>query len=371
MNVPFLSLAAVYEEIGPRLDEAFGRVMRSGWFVLGPEVEAFEAEFARASATSHCVGVASGLDALTLVLRAWDIGPGDEVIVPANTYIATWLAVSHAGATPVPVEPDARTFNIDPARIEAAIGPRTRAILPVHLYGQPADMAPIRAIAQRRGLRVLEDCAQAHGARYRGAPAGSLGDAGAFSFYPTKNLGAFGDAGAVTTNDGALAERLRRLRNYGSRVKYRNEEKGYNARLDELQAALLRVRLEYHEEWNQRRARIAQRYLAGLAGTGYALPHVIAEAQPAWHLFVIRTRERERVRARLEAGGVGTMIHYPVPAHLQPAYREMNLARGAFPITEAIHDEVLSLPIGPHLGDAQAAHVVAEAVRADQVSRSA
>ncbi len=365
MKVPFLSLAPVYNELGPRLDEAFRRVMRSGWFVLGEEVEAFEREFARFCGVAQCVGVGNGLDALTLVLRAWGIGPGDEVIVPANTYIATWLAASHVGATPVPVEPDARTYNIDPQRIEDAITPRTRAIVPVHLYGQSADMAPIRAIAQRRGLRVLEDAAQAHGARYRGTRVGSLGDAAAFSFYPGKNLGAFGDAGAMVTDDVALAERVRRLRNYGSTAKYHNEEKGFNSRLDALQAALLRPRLEVLDAWNERRRRVAERYLRALAGTSFVLPQVMSGADPVWHLFVIRSRQRDRVRDRLAEQGVGTLIHYPVPPHLQPAYAELGLARGALPVTEAIHDEVLSLPMGPHLHDDEVDYVIAQLRAAD------
>jgi dTDP-4-amino-4,6-dideoxygalactose transaminase len=364
VKVPFLSLAPVYDELGPRLDEAFRRVMRSGWFVLGEEVEAFEREFAAYCGAAHCVGVGNGLDALTLVLRAWDIGAGDEVIVPANTYIATWLAASHVRATPVPVEPNPLTFNIDPQRIEDAITPRTRVILPVHLYGQPADMEPIRDIARRRGLHLLEDCAQSQGARYRGARAGSLGDAAGFSFYPGKNLGAFGDGGAVVTGDARLAERIRRLRNYGSAEKYRNEEKGFNSRLDELQAALLRPRLEVLDEWNERRQRVADRYLRGLAESSFALPQVLAGADPVWHLFVIRCRQRERVREFLAAQGVGTLIHYPLPPHLQPAYADLRLARGALPLTESIHDEVLSLPMGPHLTDAQVEYVIAKVLQA-------
>jgi dTDP-4-amino-4,6-dideoxygalactose transaminase len=364
MKVPFLSFAPIYEEIGPALDRAFQRVMRSGWFVLGAEVEAFEQEFARYCGTSHCVGVANGLEALTLVLKAWGVGPGDEVIVPSNTYIATWLAASHVGATPVPVEPEEATFNLDPGRVEQAITPRTRVILPVHLYGQPADVAPLRDIARRRGVRVLEDCAQSQGARYRGARAGALGDAGAFSFYPGKNLGAFGDAGAVTTDDPQLAATLRTLRNYGSTVKYHNEVKGYNSRLDELQAALLRPRLEVLDEWNARRVRIAARYLAGLAGTGLRLPVTAAGCEPVWHLFVVRARNRNALQEELSRRGVATMIHYPVPPHLQPAYAEMGLGRGAFPISERIHDEVLSLPMGPHLSDDEADYVVEQVVAA-------
>jgi dTDP-4-amino-4,6-dideoxygalactose transaminase len=348
----------VYDELRAELDAAFARVMQSGWFVLGSEVEAFERAFAAYCGARHCVGVANGLDALVLVLRAWDIGPGDEVIVPSNTYIATWLAASQVGATPVPVEPDPATFNIDPARIERAITPRTRAILPVHLYGQCADMAPIVALARSRGLRVLEDAAQAAGASCRGARSGALGDAAGFSFYPGKNLGAFGDGGAVVTNDDAVASKVRTLRNYGSQVKYHNEVKGTNSRLDELQAALLAPRLAVLDEWNARRERIAQRYRAGLAGSPLELPQVGAGNIHTWHQFVVRSDRRDHLQAGLATAGVGTMIHYPVPPHLQPAYAEMGLARGAFPIAEAIHDQVLSLPMGPHLPDAQCDYVI-------------
>ena len=359
MKVPFLSLSPVYEELGAELEAAFRRTMSSGNFILGPEVESFEAAFARYCGAAHCVGVASGLDALTLALRAWGIGAGDEVIVPANTYIATWLAVSHAGARPVPVEPDAATFNLDPGRIEAAITPRTRAIVPVHLYGQVADMDPVREIAARRGLRVLEDAAQAAGARYRGRRAGTLGDAGAFSFYPGKNLGAFGDGGAIVTNDEAFARQVRSLRNYGAIAKYENEAKGWNSRLDELQAALLKPRLAVLDAWNAKRARIAARYLEGLRDTGLVLPAVAEGCEPNWHLFVVRSTRRDAMRRHLEGQGVGTMIHYPTPPHLQPAYRELGHSRGAFPVTEAIHDEVLSLPMWPQLADAQVEHVIA------------
>ena len=358
MKVPFLAFAPVYEELRAELDAAFTRVMESGWFILGEEVEAFESAFAAYCGARHCVGVANGLDALVLVLRAWDIGPGDEVIVPSNTYIATWLAVSQVGATPVPVEPDPATFNIDPTRIEAALTPRTRAILPVHLYGQCADMAPIVALARSRGLQVLEDAAQAAGATFRGQRSGALGDAAGFSFYPGKNLGAFGDGGAVVTGDDALAAKVRTLRNYGSQVKYHNEVKGFNSRLDELQAALLAPRLKALDEWNARRSLIAERYRAGLASAPLALPAVGAGNVHTWHQFVVRSDRRDRLQAGLTAAGVGTMIHYPIPPHLQPAYAEMGFARGVFPIAEAIHDEVLSLPMGPHLSAAQCDYVM-------------
>jgi dTDP-4-amino-4,6-dideoxygalactose transaminase len=358
MKVPFLSLEHVYAELGPQLDEAFRRVMKRGWFILGEECEAFEREYAAYCGARHCVGVANGLEAMALVLRAWDVGAGDEVIVPSNTYIATWLAVSQVGARPVPVEPLEGTYNLDPQRVEAAITPRTRAILPVHLYGQPADMGPLVELAARRGLRVLEDCAQAQGARYRGARVGAIGNAGAWSFYPGKNLGAFGDAGAVTTNDDTLAGKLRVLRNYGSKVKYHNEVKGYNSRLDELQCALLRPRLAVLDAWNARRKAVAARYLDALRNTGLVLPALAADADPVWHLFVVRSRERDTLQKRLADAGIGTMIHYPIPPHRQPAYAELGFRRGDFPISEAIHDSVLSLPMGPHLDAAQVDYVL-------------
>ena len=361
MKVPFLSLKPIHDEIGAALDEAAQRVIRSGWYVLGPEVEAFEERFARYCGTRYCVGVGNGLDAMMLVLRAWGVGSGDEVIVASNTYIATWLAASYAGARPVPVEPDPGTYNMDPARIEAAITPRTRAILPVHLYGQAADMDPIREIGKRRGIPVLEDAAQAAGARYRGRRAGALGDAAAFSFYPTKNLGAMGDGGGVTTDDEQLANRVRTLRNYGSRQRYVNEVKGVNSRLDPLQAALLGPRLDVLDEWNARRARVAQRYIEGLAGTPLVLPRIGAGCEHTWHLFVVRTTRRAQFREALERNGVATDVHYPTPPHLQAAYSELGYGKGAFPISEKIHEEVVSLPIGPHRTDAEVAYVIEQA----------
>ena len=349
IQIPFIDLKSPYIELKEELDAAYKRVMESGWYVLGKEVEAFESEFAVYCELKYCVGVGNGLEALHLILRAMDIGQGDEVIVPSNTYIATWLAVSYAGATPVPVEPDIKTHNIDPALIEAAITLRTKAILAVHLYGQPADMDAINEIAKVRGLKIIEDCAQAHGARYKGRRTGSLGDAAGFSFYPGKNLGALGDGGAVTTNNAELAERIRTLRNYGSRVKYHNEEKGYNSRLDELQAALLRVKLKYLDEWNARRAKLAAVYQELLSGSDVVAQSVPAWADPAWHLFIIRNKYRDQLQQHLAEAGVGSMIHYPIPPHLQPAYRELNLKAGAFPIAEAMSQDLLSLPIGPHM----------------------
>ncbi|WEN42097.1 dTDP-3-amino-3,4,6-trideoxy-alpha-D-glucose transaminase [Thauera sp. GDN1] len=346
MKVPFLDLHAAYLELKPEIDAAIARVVDSGWYILGPEVDAFEAEYAAYCEAEHAIGVANGLDALHLALLAMGVGPGDEVIVPSNTYIATWLAVSQCGATPVPVEPVDATYNIDPARIEAAITPRTKVILPVHLYGQPADLDPILAIARKHGLRVLEDAAQAHGARYKGRRIGAHGDAVAWSFYPGKNLGALGDGGAVTTNDPELADRISVLRNYGSRVKYVNEVKGFNSRLDPIQAAVLRVKLRVLDEWNARRQGIAQRYLEGLAGSGLVLPQVPEWAEPVWHLFVVRHPERDALVKRLNEAGVGTLIHYPVPPHLQAAYAEMGFGVGAFPVAERMAREVVSLPMG-------------------------
>lgn len=360
MNVPFLDMQAPYLELREEMDDAWQRVMRSGWYVLGKEVEAFEREFAAYCGVEHCVGVANGLEALHLLVRAYGIGPGDEVIVPSNTYIATWLAVSHAGATPVPVEPIEATHNLDPARITAAITPRTRAIMVVHLYGQPADMDPINAIARERGLRVIEDCAQAHGATYRGRKAGALGDAAGFSFYPGKNLGALGDGGAITTSDPVLADKVRVLRNYGSRVKYQNEVVGFNSRLDELQAALLRVKLRHLDEWNERRAKVAARYLRALDGIpGLTLPSVPAWADPVWHLFVVRSARRAALQAALSAKQIGTLIHYPVPPHRQAAYASLGIPAGAHPIAERLAEEVLSIPMGPHLDEAGQAAVIA------------
>ncbi|CAM5443713.1 UDP-4-amino-4,6-dideoxy-N-acetyl-beta-L-altrosamine transaminase [Thauera mechernichensis] len=346
MQIPFLDVGAAYLELKPEIDAAIARVLDSGWYILGPEVDAFEAEYAAYCEAEHAIGVANGLDALHLALLAMGVGPGDEVIVPSNTYIATWLAVSQCGATPVPVEPVEATYNIDPARIEAAITPRTKVILPVHLYGQPADLDPILAIARKHGLRVLEDAAQAHGARYKGRRIGAHGDAVAWSFYPGKNLGALGDGGAVTTNDPELADRIRVLRNYGSRVKYVNEVKGFNSRLDPIQAAVLRVKLRVLDEWNARRRGIAQRYLEGLAGSGLVLPQVADWAEPVWHLFVVRHPERDALVQRLHEAGVGTLIHYPVPPHLQAAYAEMGFGVGAFPVAERMAGEVVSLPMG-------------------------
>jgi dTDP-4-amino-4,6-dideoxygalactose transaminase len=339
-------MKAGYVELKDALDAAYRRVMESGYYVLGPEVESFEAEFAAYCGVKHCVGVGNGLEALTLILRANGIGPGDSVIVPANTYIATWLAVTHTGAEPIPVEPDAASYNVDPHRVEASIKPSTRAIMAVHLYGQPADMDALAQIARKYKLLLVEDAAQAHGAKYTGRRAGSLGDAAAFSFYPTKNLGAIGDGGAITTNDPALADRVRVLRNYGSRERYLNELPGYNSRLDELQAALLRVKLSRLDQWNSRRTEIAQHYARKLAAVPQiTLPRVISTSEPVWHLFVVRSTNRDALQCHLQAEGISTLIHYPIPPHRSVAYAKLAIARDLFPITETLSGELLSLPI--------------------------
>ncbi|MDB4915944.1 MAG: erythromycin biosynthesis sensory transduction protein eryC1 [Gemmatimonadetes bacterium] len=360
-RVAFFDAGAAYRELRDDLDAAVSRVLQSGWYLLGAELAAFETEFAAYVGARHCVGCGNGLDALQLTLRAWDIGPGDEVIVPSNTYIATWLAVTSLGATPVPVEPDPETFNLDPSRIESAITPRTKAMIPVHLYGRPAAMSEIASIGARHRIPVLEDAAQGHGASLLGRRAGSLGDAAGWSFYPTKNLGAFGDGGAITTDDAALADRLRVLRNYGSRTKYVNEERGVNSRLDEVHAATLRVKLRYLDEWNARRARIAARYRERLADTALRLPEDEPNGVHVWHVYVIRCRQRDALRAALAERGVETLIHYPTPPHLQRAYADLELPAGTFPISERMHEEVLSLPMGPHLSDDDA-EIVCDAV---------
>ena len=362
--VPFLDLKPAYAELREAIDDALLRAASSGWYILGQEVRAFEEEFAAYCGAAHCAGVSNGLDALHLVLRAWDIGAGDEVIVPSNTYIATWLAVSMAGAAPVPVEPDPQTYNLDPARIEAAVTPRTKAILPVHLYGQTADMDAIMEIARRRGLKVLEDCAQSHGAAQRGRKAGVLGHAAAWSFYPGKNLGALGDAGAVTTDDARVAARIRTLANYGSRVKYHNDEKGFNCRLDELQAAVLRAKLPMLDEWNARRTSIAARYLTGIRNPKVALPHVPEWTRPVWHLFVVRSPERDALQASLAQAGIGTLIHYPLPPFEQPAYAEYRRRAAEWPLAASMARQVLSLPMFPHMTDEQVERVIGAVNRA-------
>lgn len=359
-KIPFLDMVSPYQELRAGLDAAYQRVMDSGWYILGAEVEAFEQEFARYCGVKHCIGVANGLDALHLILRGYRIGPGDEVIVPSNTYIATWLAVTYAGARPVPVEPVPGTCNLDPGRIDSAVTRRTRAILAVHLYGQPAQMDAIREAAARHHLKVIEDAAQAHGAVYKGRKAGALGDAAGWSFYPGKNLGALGDAGAVTTDDDVLADAVRLLRNYGSRQKYFNEVKGFNSRLDPLQAAFLREKLRSLDEWNTRRKLIAGIYTQALQNLPALILPVVPEGiDPSWHLFVVRSARRDSLQQHLEREGIGTLIHYPVPPHLSEAYADAGFRKGDFPIAEESAQTVLSLPMGPHLMPEQAERVAA------------
>ena len=353
MTIAFLDLKSSYQELKAEMDAAYNRVMESGWYILGSEVEAFEHEYAKYCGTEHCIGVGNGLEALHLILCAYRIGINDEVIVPSNTYIATWLAVTYTGATPVPVEPNERTYNLDPAKIEMAITNRTRAVIPVHLYGQPAEMDPILNIAKQHGLKVIEDAAQAHGALYKGKRTGSLGDAAGFSFYPGKNLGAMGDGGAVTTNDGSLSEAIRSLRNYGSQKKYVNDVLGFNSRLDELQAALLRVKLKHLDTWNERRGKAAERYNETLKESALVLPYVPDYAKPVWHLYVVNIEERDKLQKYLADNGIGTLIHYPIPPHLQKAYVSLGFNLGDFPIAEKMAEQILSLPMGPHISDEQ------------------
>jgi dTDP-4-amino-4,6-dideoxygalactose transaminase len=361
-TIPFVDLTRQHQPIRAELSEALQGVVESGWFVLGPQVEAFEHEFARYSGSAHCVGVGNGLDAIQLLLRAYGIGPGDEVIVPSNTFIATWLAVSDVGATPVAVEPDPLTHNIDPAAITQAITPRTRCIMPVHLYGQPADMDPINEIAARHKLVVIEDNAQAQGAHYKGRKTGSLGHAAATSFYPGKNLGALGDGGAIVTNDAQVADRVRVLRNYGSKQKYVHLEKGENSRLDEIQATVLRIKLRHLDEWNAQRRAIAARYTELLADAPIDVPFVPEWAEPVWHLYVIESLQRDLLQTHLTQQCVQTVIHYPIPPHRQACYAPTHdLIK--LPIAEAKASVVLSLPIFPGMREeeilrvAQAVHL--------------
>ena len=365
---PFLDLKLQTIELREELDEAYRRFMDSGMYVLGQEVDSFEQEYAEYCRAEHCVGVGNGLDALHLALRALDVGPGDEVIVPSNTYIATWLAVTQVGATIVPVEPDELTYNICPKGIAAAVTTRTKVILPVNLYGQPADYDSIIAIATEAGARVVVDNAQAQGALYKGRRVGGLADIECHSFYPSKNLGAYGEAGAITTNDSGIADRVRLLRNYGSKVRYYNEECGYNCRLDALQAAFLRVKLKHLDNWNSRRKQIAKNYLIELApyasgDSPITLPYVPYWADPVWHLFVIRHRDRDALQRDLANCGIQTIIHYPIPPHNSGAYCASMAEEGKtgvpiLPIAELLAKEVLSLPIGPHMSECHAHDVL-------------
>ncbi|HWH94439.1 MAG TPA: DegT/DnrJ/EryC1/StrS family aminotransferase [Baekduia sp.] len=351
--MPFVDLLAQQRALAPELEPVLRSMFDEADWVLGRQLGAFERELADLCEVEHGVGTDSGLSALELILRAAGVGPGDEVITTANTFIATALAISHAGAWPVLVDVDPHTANIDPAALERAVGPRTRAVIVVHLYGQPADMDAVRAIADRHGLLVVEDACQAHGARYRGRRAGSLGDAAAFSFYPSKNLGAFGDGGAVVTRDAGLADAVRTLRDYGQREKHDHVVKGFNRRLDTLQAALLRVKLRHLDAWNARRREHAAVYAALLERSGLTVPRPPADVEPVWHLYVIEDDDRDRLRAALAQRGIQTGIHYPVPVHLQAAYADLGLGTGSFPVTERRAARMLSLPMYPELEPAQ------------------
>ncbi len=360
MTIPLLDVGAAYRELQPAIDEAIARVLGSGHYIGGEETERFEAAYATYCGAGYCVGVGNGLDALSLTLRAMDVGTGDEVIVASNGFIATLLAVSSTGAVPVLVEPDPVTHNLDPAKVEAAVTSRTRVLLPTHLYGQPADLDPLLALARRYELKLVEDSAQAHGASYKGRRVGAHGDAVTWSFYPSKNLGAMGDAGAVTTHDPQLAARIRTLGNYGSSRRYVNEVRGVNSRLDPLQAAVLAVKLDHLEAWNERRRVVAAFYTRELARCDLTLPCVPDWVTPVWHQYVIECDNRDALAARLDSVGIATLVHYPIPPHLQRAYSDLDVPRSALPIAERLAGRVLSLPMGPHLGLDQAARVVAE-----------
>ena len=355
--IPFLDLHAVNERFRAEMDAATARVLDSGWYLLGDECAAFEREFAAFCGTRHAVGCANGLDALRLIVQAFGIGPGDEVIAPANTYIASLIAISANGATPVLVEPDPATFLIDPSLVEERVTPRTKAIMVVHLYGRAAEMEPIREIAARHGLKVIEDAAQAHGAGRGGRRTGSLGDAAGFSFYPGKNLGALGDGGAVTTNDAQLADVVRTLGNYGSKEKYVFDLKGRNSRLDEIQAAVLRTKLRHLDDDNRHRREIARIYEEGIDNKMVAMPRVMADGQNVYHLFPVLSTERDSLQQHLADSGVQTLIHYPIPPHRQKCYREWGDI--SLPITERLHREELSLPISQVMTHEEARSVVA------------
>ncbi len=358
MRIPFVSFLPMERELDQELREAFDRVFTRSWYIEGVEDEAFEKIFSEYIGTKYCIGVGNGLDALVLSLKALGIGPGDEVIIPANTFIATALAVSYAGAKPVPVDPDLSTFNINPELIEAAITSRTRAVMPVHLYGQACDMDPIMRIAEKHQLKVVEDCAQAHGATYKGRKIGTFSNAAGFSFYPGKNLGALGDAGATVTNDGKLAAKIRALGNYGSDYKYHHIYMGNNSRLDELQAAFLSVKIRILDKMNEDRRRIAGRYLTEIRNAKIILPVVPDYTNPVWHIFGIRCRERDRLEEYLHSSGIGTNKHYPIPVHLQECYKELGYKEGDFPAAEEISLTELSLPMYYGMTDEEVSYVI-------------
>ncbi|OBH58717.1 DegT/DnrJ/EryC1/StrS aminotransferase family protein [Mycobacterium sp. E2479] len=357
--VPFLDVQAATREIEAPVQEAVHRVVRSGRYVGGEETAAFEGEFAAFTGAKHAVGVGSGLDAIGLALRALGIRPGDEVVVPTNTFIATWLAVAHIGARPVAVEPIDGQWTLDPARVSEAITPRTRALVPVHLFGQPADLDELLEVAKRHGLVVVEDAAQAHGARYNGRRVGAHAHAVAWSFYPAKNLGAFGDGGAVTTDDAGVAARVRSLGNYGTSQKYVHDLPGMNSRLDEIQSAVLRVKLQHLDSWNARRRTIANRYAEQLADIpGLHLPDTAPSREHVWHLYVVDHASRDELQKHLATNGIRTLVHYPIPPHLSGAFASLGLTEGTFPIAERAARTHLSLPIGPHLSEENVTRVI-------------
>lgn len=358
MKIPFVTFRPMERELNDDIRTAFERVFTRSWYIEGVEDEAFEKAFAEYCGTKYCVGVGNGLDALMLALKALGIGEGDEVIVPSNTYIATALAVTYVGAAPVFVEPDIRTFNIDPALIEAAITVRTKAIMPVHLYGQACDMDPIMAVAKKYGLKVVEDCAQAHGATYKGQKIGTFGDAAGFSFYPGKNLGALGDAGAVVTNDKELADKIRALGNYGSDYKYHHIYKGNNSRLDELQAAFLAAKLPLLEKMNAERRRAAKLYTEGINNPKVITPYVNPDCVPVWHIYGIRCAERDALEKYLNDKGIGTNKHYPIPMHMQECYKDLNIPQGALPVAEEISATELSIPMYYGMTDEEIQYVI-------------
>ncbi len=362
MNVPFVDLKAQYQTIAPEIDSAILDVVRGGGYILGKQVTEFELAFAKYSEVDHAIGVDCGSSALELSLRAFDIGPGDEVITTANTYIATAFAASHTGATPVLVDVDPVTYNMDVELFERAITPRTKAVIPVHLYGQPADMDPILDVARKHNLIVIEDACQAHGARYKGKRVGGFGHASAFSFYPAKNLGCYGDGGMVVTNDPQVADRIRIMRNEGQSQKYYHDVKGYNSLLDTVQAAVLGVKLKYLDQWNQARRSHAALYDQLLVNSGVATPKVASYAEHVYHLYIVRAPERERLQAFLKEKGVFTGIHYPIPIHLQKAFPELGYHAGSFPVTEKAASEIVSLPMFAELADEQI-HATAAAIK--------
>ena len=358
INIPFASFEPMHQEIKEELDTAIQTVLDSNWFIRGKQNEKFEKEFAEYCGTKYCVGCGNGLDALSLLLKAYGIGAGDEVIVPSNTFIATALAVTYTGAVPVLVDPRLDDYTMDACKIEEKITSRTKAVIPVHLYGQTADMDAIRFIAQEHGLIIIEDAAQAHGAEYKGKKSGNLGDAAGFSFYPGKNLGALGDAGAITTNDGNIAEKVRTLANYGSDFKYHHIYQGVNSRLDELQAAVLSVKLKRLDHWNAFRERIAEKYLGGIKNPKIVKPTIAENRTHVWHIFAVRTEKRAELEKYLNAHGIGTTIHYPVPIHLQEGYRNLGVQRGELSISEEIADTELSIPMYYGMRDEQVDYVI-------------